>query len=105
MKYYATRSFVQVIGQMWMPPSRAATVIELSNYDIDNIVAHKKAYQNKSLRDAVEHWLNLNAGDFQRIIDFRVDMEVPHGEGTDTVIFDWNNRDSELAYNDLTYND
>lgn len=92
MRYVVRRSVIQLIGHIWMPAAVCAQEKELTSYDLGNIEA-------PITRDTVEHWLMLNSGDFQDIIDFRASLEV----GPATVEIPWAKEESALTFNDCLY--
>jgi len=89
-------SKVDVIGHIWMPSAPAAYTYTLTAYDVDNIRAYGDGHLT---RDAVEHWLSLNSGDFQSVEDFSVTI----GDGE----FDspWSSEDNEFTFLDCMYGD
>ena len=80
MAVYTVRTRdVFVIGTIWYPPIRAAY-----RYTLPKDVP--------ATREAIQDWLDKNAGDFQKIIDFTAsieDVEIP-----------WGREESEFIYND-----
>lgn len=95
MKYQVQKSFIQVIGKIWMPAITCAQDIELRQYDIDNM----KNEDGEIDRESVESWLGTNTGDFQNIEDFRADIE----DGEKNIIIDWEVEESEYIYSDCMY--
>ena len=60
--YTVHKSYIQVIGPIWMPPVVCAMQYDLGEYEIGNI---------QSLdREGVEIYLSTHSGDFQCINDF-----------------------------------
>lgn len=96
-------SYIKVIGRIWLPPVRVASIFMLTDYDVENIVSYKKAYPVHSLRDAVFHWISLNANDYNEITDFMAMIVMPLTEKE--VLFDWRSMDAELIYNDCMFDD
>jgi hypothetical protein len=98
MRYLVTKSVVEVIGSIWQPGvGVCAQRIEMDSYDIGNATDD----DGQVTRGSLQGWLDCNAGDFQDITDFRASLEI---DG-DTVTIDWEDEQSELAYNDATYGD
>ena len=81
---------VQVIGFIWEPGDfHCSMTYNLSPSQVEDI----KALGNGDLnREAVQHWLGTNSGDFQSIEDFRVDIE--------DFLSDWANPESEYIFLD-----
>ena len=58
MRYTVRKSYIDVIGNIWMPSSGTfAYRYDLRLYDVENIVKPIN-------RDNVQDWLDKNAGDF-----------------------------------------
>jgi len=88
MSYYTvTVNEVNVLGIIWMPAVECAMNYTLSKHDIENM--------GEITRENVENWLDTHAGDFQSIIDFRVDIG-------DTII-EWKEEENEYKYMDCMY--
>ncbi len=96
MKYTVRKSFVQVVGTIWMPATTAAYEYPLRQYDIDNI---KALGNGKLTRRAVQLWTDTNTGDFQSIKDFSASIE----DGEKTRNFPWKHEESECTFNDCMY--
>jgi hypothetical protein len=89
-------SFVHIVGKLWMPNCDAASDKTLSDYDIENI----RAYGDGAItRDAVEHWVMLNSGDFSAVTDFEAEIETDNK----TYRFTWEHEESELTYMDCMF--
>ena len=95
MKYMVRKSFVQVVGTIWLPPVTAATTYPLRQYDIDNARDDAGAIT----RESVEQWLYTHAGDFQSIDDFSASIE----DGEDTIDIPWESEDAECTFYDCMY--
>jgi hypothetical protein len=95
MKYLFRKSYVDVIGEIWMPAGTCAMRYPLSAHDIENIRDDDGAIT----RESIEQWLTSNSGDFQHVADFSASIEV----GENTLDFAWKNEDSEFTYNDCMY--
>ena len=91
MKYTVRESIIWVVGTIWMPAVEAATHYKLSQYDVDNIKAEGDGVID---REAVQDWLDTNAGDFQAITDFAASIE----DGEETVDIDWATVEGEDLY-------
>jgi hypothetical protein len=81
------RAYVDVVGPIWMPPIKAASTYQLSDYDLDNI--------GEFTRENIERWLCTHAGDFQYVTDFHAvcgTTEIP-----------WATEDSECTFSDCMY--
>jgi len=86
-----TKQRIQVLGYTWMD-GIAATIRNLSSYDLENI-------ENVKARDSVQSWIDKNVGDFQSIKDFRADFHI----GDENVVHEWQSEESELTFNDCMY--
>lgn len=87
MKFTVERNWIDVFGIIWLPPITAATRYNLDSYKMNNI--------GEPTRENVGKWLDTNAGDFQKIIDFRAivgETEIP-----------WASEENEIMYNDCMY--
>jgi hypothetical protein len=93
MKYTVKKSFIKVVGKMWMPKATAATSIPLREYDIKNM----EDDDGNITRDSVEDWLTSHSGDFSSVTDFYADIETGKGN----IIIEEN----EYVYNDCMYQD
>jgi hypothetical protein len=91
------RNYIEMIGLIWQPGVIAAQRHELREYDIGNIEGiAREVYDSETItRDAVEHWLCLNSGDFSGITDFSGSING--------VKFSWNDEESECTYFDCMY--
>lgn len=92
MKYMVRKSFVAVVGKIWMPAITASLHIRLSEYDINNM----RDESGKITRESVEQWLCTHTGDFQSIQDFSASIE----DGENTIDIPWASEDGEMAYCD-----
>ena len=92
--YTVHKSYIEILGRIWMPPVVAAYVYNLSEYDA-------KIIEEFITRDEVELWLCKNAGDFQEIIDFRADIYAR--DINEDIVFEWSDPESEYTFNDLMY--
>ncbi len=81
-------AYVEILGEIWMPYGARATLEkQLRDYDLENI--------GEFTRENVARWLDVNAGDFSRVIDFSAacgDVEIP-----------WAEEENGFAYSDITY--
>lgn len=76
-------AYVEYIGEIWQPGVGACAQHQtLTDYDLGNL--------GELTRENVEHWLTLNAGDFQAIIDFSATV----GD----VVIPWSDEESEWVY-------
>jgi hypothetical protein len=102
-RYIVRKSYVDVLGRLWMPQCLAATRIALSSYDVANIQGqHDWATDSEGGtidRDAVEQWLMLHSGDFSEVIDFSASIE----SGDQTLDFDWANEESQFYWQDCMH--
>lgn len=98
MKYTVTKSYVSVIGTIWMPAITCAMEYDLSDYDIRNIEQAKREL-GLDWRGAIENWLSTNSGDFQSVDDFRADIETSEGN----IVIEWASGDAEMTYNDCMF--
>jgi hypothetical protein len=98
-------AYVELIGYIWQPGvGICAYGYELRDYDLRNILAEAitgdvevtpENLAARFTRERVADWLAMNAGDFQRVTDFRAvagDVELA-----------WADEESEFAYNDAMY--
>jgi len=92
VRYVVKESIIWVVGQMWMPGITGATVINLTDGDVD----HARDDDGRITRDSVGMWLDSHAGDFAEVLDFQASIE----DGTETVEISWANKDSEEIYSD-----
>ena len=97
MRYLVRKSVVRMIGRIWMPAITCAKDITLSEYDVENIRRYRR--HSGINRDSVDHWLALNSGDFQSIVDFEASIE----DGENTVDIPWRDEESESHYDDAMY--
>lgn len=95
MRYIVRRSYVDVVGELWMPNVTAASRIELGAYDIENMTDDDGAVT----RDSVEQWLMCHSGDYSRVLDFAASIEL----GDTTVDIPWTSEESECTYSDCMY--
>jgi len=96
MKYIIKKSYVDVVGVIWMPPITAATRYDLNDYHIRNMMEGEES----CTREVVEQWLATNSGDFQSITDFSASIEM---EDNSTVNIPWNNEESECTFLDCMF--
>ena len=95
MRYEVRTSIVQVIGNIWQPGIGLCTYqYTLSPYNVENCQDDLGAIT----RESVQQWLDCNAGDFQKIVDFWASIE--HGDST--VEIPWATEEGELAYLEAT---
>lgn len=94
MKYLVKKSFVDVIGYIWMPHNQICSYrYDLSIYDIE-IIKYK---HGEITRATIEDWLSSHAGDFSSIEDFKASIE----DGDETLDFGWaKGEESEMKYQD-----
>jgi hypothetical protein len=71
---------------------------DLDAYAVGNIEGYRRELK-LDWREAVEHWLALNSGDFQSVDDFRADIETSEGN----VTLDWTSEENEITYNDCAF--
>ena len=92
MKYIVRKSFVRVLGRLWLPTCIAATQIALDGYALENM----RATDGTIRREDVSDWLDLHAGDFSEVTDFSASIE----DGDITLDFPWSSEDNECSYHD-----
>lgn len=97
MKYTVSKSFIQVIGQIWMPSTTAAMTYDLGAWELKQIQRDDGSID----RDAVEFWLMLHSGDFQSITDFYADIQ--HPDTDENLAFGWEDEKSEEIFIDCIY--
>lgn len=95
MRYQIVRSFINVVGNLWMPNTQAAMQYTISASDIKNMTDE----DGQITRESVEDWLAGHSGDFSSITDFYADIEY---NGVNTII-QWNDEENEFAFNDMMY--
>ena len=95
-RYIVRKSYVDLIGTIWLPTITCAQRKDLRAYDVENIKGHSD--DGKTIdRDSVEQWLMCHSGDFSQVADFRASIE----DGDQTIDLDWAyGEDSELTYTD-----
>ena len=101
MRYTIRKSVVQVLGEIWQPGFTCAMDFNLSNSDVENIIAGM-GWTDGDYRGAVLNWLDAHAGDFSHIIDFSASLEMPMDR---TVEIAWQDEENEFAYLDAMYGD
>lgn len=94
MKYTVRKSFVEIVGRIWMPACVCGQVINASQYDIENM----RSESGEITRESVEDWLTTHSGDFQSVTDFHASIE----DGKNTIDIPWATEDGELAFMDAT---
>ena len=80
------RNWINVVGHIWIPAIEAAQTIELRDYDIENM----QDENGNVTRESVEHWLCLNTGDFQSIINFEAyikEIEISFSDEENEILF------------------
>jgi hypothetical protein len=93
MRYTVTKQRLDVLGRLWMPNAIAATSLNLSSYDLENI-------EDPQDRESVEQWLMTHSGGFSQVLDFRADFHI----GDEHIVHEWSKgEDSEMAFNDCMY--
>jgi hypothetical protein len=109
MRYTVVTSRVRVIGPIWQPGITAAQEYTLSQYDLENVRAYGEQGEVTRgwpfTREAVEHWLSLNTGDFQSITDFCADISFDVDGVPVDIVFDWEDEESEFVYHDCMFGD
>lgn len=97
-RFTIERNWIECIGHLWMPNAQAAKRIELRDYDISNIqdIARECFDSETITREAVDHWLALNEGDFQGVEDFAAFI-------TDAPEMPWSDPDNEFIYTDCMF--
>jgi len=96
MKYTVRKSIINIVGGIWMPyGAKAATTIECSQYDVENM----RDDDGKVTRESVEQWLTTHSGDFSSVIDFSASLE----DENDTVEIPWQDEENEMAFCDCMF--
>lgn len=85
------KSYIQVIGPIWMPQTTGATIYNLTSYDIENI----KNENEEITREDIDRWLCCHSGDFQYVKDFSAYIEDED--------FPWEDEENEWIFQDLMY--
>ena len=93
MRYTVRTSFIDVVGYIWMPNRICSMRYTLSAYDLTNI---REIGNGRLTRDAIEDWLTMHSGDFQRLLGFYANIE----DGKKTREFPWPNEEVEMQYLD-----
>jgi len=91
--YTVHKSYIQVIGPIWMPPVVCAMQYDLGEYEVGNIQAFT--------RSGIEHYLSTHSGDFQCIDDFYADIYDPVDKRDYEI--PWNDPESDIIFNDCMY--
>ena len=98
-RYMVDDNYVEVIGSIWQPGvGTCAMRYDLSGYDLGNIIGyaeHLSGGDPTITRDAIEHWLSLNSGDFSGLDDFHASIDDDE--------FPWADEESEFVYHDCMY--
>lgn len=97
MKTLVRRSYIDVIGTIWMPSTTCAMQYPLASYDIENC----RDEDGNITRESVEQWLCRHSGDFQSVDDFSASIE----DGDETIDIAWADEESELTYGDCMFGD
>ncbi len=95
MRYTIERNFVNIIGEIWQPGCGVCAMRkDLSAYDVENIAGYaSEVFDSPTIiREAIEHWLSLNSGDFQSVADFSASIGATE--------FPWSNEESEFTFSD-----
>jgi len=95
MKYTMRVSYVDVVGNGWMPRCPMATRYTLTSSDVDNA----RDDEGKITRESVELWLGSHSGDFSSVTDFSASLE----DGEATVDIPWAEEDNELEFGFIMY--
>lgn len=90
-RYIVRHSYVNILGELWMPNCVVSLHVTLRDYDIENMRT-----DGPITREDVNQWLTSHSGDFQRVIDFQASIE----DGDRTIDIPWSSEDTELAYLD-----
>ncbi len=89
------KSFILIVGTIWMPQSTCAQRKDLSQSDIEQMTDD----DGNVTRESVEQWVNTNSGDFSKVIDFYADIETGKGN----IIIEWNSEDNEITFEHCMY--
>lgn len=92
MKYTVRKSYVDILGYIWMPRVVCSLRVNLSLYDIENM----RDDDGPITRESLEQWLTMHSGDFSEVIDFSASIE----DGNDTLDFPWSSEENEMRYFD-----
>lgn len=95
MKYVMRKSYVDVLGIIWMPQVPAAMRIDVSSHDIENM----RDDDGSISRESAELWLGSHSGDFSEVTDFSASIE----NGEETVDLPWSDEENEFTWTDLMY--
>lgn len=93
MKYLLRKSYIDVVGGIWLPyGAKASLRIDLSKYDLENIKDEKEQFT----REGISLWLAAHSGDFSSILDWSASIE----EGNETLDFPFDTEEGEIAWLD-----
>lgn len=98
MRYMIKKSYIDVVGKIWMPPAVCSMRYPVTNHDIENMRNEDGAID----RESVEQWVLTHSGDFQSIMDFSASLETPDDK---TLDIPWATKDGEMAYLDTVTED
>lgn len=105
---------VQILGRLWMPRCKAATVINLTKHNWSVIDTD---FEHLTL-DEIEHYVMTHSGDFSEIIDYTVEKTEIHSptveryedgwiethhRSRDTRMKWWENDEREMEFQDTMY--
>lgn len=97
MRYTVRKSFVEVVGTIWMPAVTCSLRIDLGQWEIDQIadrLDHPDSIDPAAWREALDDWLTTHSGDFQSVDDFAASIEY----GDATIDIPWGSEAGEMAY-------
>ncbi len=92
MRYIVRRSYVDVLGYIWMPHALCSLHVPCDGHAIENM----RDNAGHITRDSIADWLTRNTGDFQSVEDFSASIE----DGDETLDFPWSSEENECRYLD-----
>ena len=99
MRYLVVKSEIRVIGRIWQPGIGLCAMSYNPRADDLRDVDIVPATEGPITRDSVQSWIDTHSGDFSEIVDWSAEIE----DGDETITFDWQDEDNEMAYFDAMY--
>jgi hypothetical protein len=92
MRYIVRKSYVIILGYIWMPHVLCSLRVDLSSYDLENM----RDEDGHITRESIEQWLTAHSGDFSEVVDFSASIE----DGDHTLDFPWSSEETQCQYFD-----
>jgi hypothetical protein len=99
MRYTVVKSQIDVVGYIWQPGIGLCAMSYNPRADDLREADILPATEGPITRESVQRWIDTHSGDFSEIVDWRAEIE----DGDETIVFEWNNEDNELAFNDAMF--